>query len=121
MSGRSPSETPRWQVILLLGLVLAALALFASRAAAHLRLTRLDQAQIELRLTNLAQLRIANRLALETPAWIDRSNNVVRLPIQRAMELTARQWQDPAAGRSNLLMRLDKATAPPPELVNPYE
>lgn len=121
MSARPSSDTPRWQVILLLGLVLAALVLFGRHAATQFRLARLDQAQIEQRLTNLAELRVADRLALATPAWLDRSNNVVRLPIQRAMELTAQQWQDPAAGRSNLLQRLDKATAPPPEPVNPYE
>jgi len=121
VSVHPPSDTPRWQVILLLGLVLAALLLFGRYAAAQFRLARLDQAQIAQRLTNLAELRAADRLALETPAWLDRSNNLVRLPIQRAMELTEQQWQNPAAGRSNLLLRLDKATAPPPEPVNPYE
>jgi hypothetical protein len=38
----------------------------------------------------------------------------VRLPINEAMKLALREWQNPAAARSNLIARVEKATAVPP-------
>jgi hypothetical protein len=38
----------------------------------------------------------------------------VRLPIAEAMKLALRDWQNPAAARSNLIARVEKATAVPP-------
>jgi hypothetical protein len=81
----------------------------------------LDQARIELRRKNLAELRAENHAALTTYGWVDPVKGLVRLPVTRAMELTLELWKDPAAGRSNLLTRLDKATAKPPEKPNVYE
>ena len=40
------------------------------------------------------------------------------------MELTLQEWKDPVAGRSNLIARVEKATAPapkPPEKPSIYE
>src|SRR5206468_12071139 len=45
--------------------------------------------------------------------YINRNNGVVRLPIDRAMQLVVEGGKDPAAFRSNLLSRVEKATAPP--------
>jgi hypothetical protein len=62
--------------------------------------------------------------ALDSFAWVDQSKGFVRLPIERAMELTLREWQDPVAARANLIRRMEKATEappPPPEPENPYE
>jgi hypothetical protein len=61
---------------------------------------------------NLADLTAQNKELLGTPAWIDQRRGVVRLPIDRAMELTASEWQNPALGRSNLLARLAQGTPP---------
>jgi hypothetical protein len=55
---------------------------------------------------------------LETYGWVDKARGIVRLPLDRAMELALRDWQNPVAAKSNLLVRLQKATSPPP---NPYE
>ena len=38
----------------------------------------------------------------------------MRIPIDRAVELSLKLWQDPAAARSNLIARVEKATAVPP-------
>ena len=38
----------------------------------------------------------------------------MRLPIAEAMKLALREWQNPAAARSNLIARVEKATAAPP-------
>jgi hypothetical protein len=81
----------------------------------------IDQARAELRRKNLMELRADNQAALTSYGWIDPAKGIVRLPVQRAMELSLQLWQDPAAGRSNLLGRLDKTTAKPPEKPSEYE
>lgn len=56
--------------------------------------------------------------------WQDQSRGIVRIPIERAKELILEEWQDPAAGRSNLMARAEKAFAPapkPPVKKNEYE
>ena len=47
------------------------------------------------------------------PVYINKANGVVRLPIDRAMELVVQGGKDPAAFRSNLLTRVETATAQP--------
>ena len=51
---------------------------------------------------------------LTTYGWVDQPKGVVRLPIADAMQLVLRDWQNPAAARSNLIARVEKATAAPP-------
>ena len=68
------------------------------------------------RAKTLAELRAAETEALTTPAWIDAGKGLVRLPIKDAMALVEREWgHDPAAARSNLIARVEKATAVPPK------
>jgi hypothetical protein len=69
----------------------------------------------------LAEVNARDAKALTSYGWQDESRNLVRLPIQRALELMPPLWQDPAAGRSNLLQRLEKSLAKPVEKPNPYE
>ena len=63
----------------------------------------------------LVEVRAAETEALTTTAWIDQGKGLVRLRVQDAMELVKREWQNPAAARSNLIARVEKATAPPPK------
>lgn len=63
----------------------------------------------------LAELRAAEAETLHTTAWIDPVKGIVRLRIEDALQLAEREWQNPAAARSNLIARLEKAMpAPPP-------
>jgi hypothetical protein len=62
----------------------------------------------------LAGLRTAESSALNHAAWIDQNRGLVRLPISVAMQITENEWQNPAAARSNLIARVEKATAPAP-------
>ena len=64
----------------------------------------------------LVELRAENEQVLNNYAWQDQNKGIVRLPINRAMELALKMWQDPAAARSNMTARVEKATAvaPPP-------
>jgi hypothetical protein len=72
----------------------------------------------------LADQKAAEVKALTEYGWVDPAKGVVRLPIQQALEITLREWQNPAAARSNLIARVEKASAvapPPPPPPNPYE
>lgn len=76
----------------------------------------LDQARIQERKKALAEVRAANTDALDNYAWLDPAKGQLRLPITNAMQLTIRDYQNPAAARTNLSARADKAFAPPPKV-----
>jgi hypothetical protein len=83
-----------------------------------------DAARRAERARALAELRVAEADALQNPAWIDPTKGLVRLPIDLALQLAEREWQDPARARSNLIARVEKATAqppPPPETPSEFE
>ncbi len=73
----------------------------------------------ELRRKNLADLKAANAEVLNLYAWQDQAKGVVRLPVERALELTVQEWQNPAAARSNLIDRAEKANVAPPKPPEP--
>ena len=84
----------------------------------------LGEDRVALRKKALAELRAAEAEELNTYAWLDQGKGIVRLPITEAMKLSLRQWQNPAAARSNLIARVEKATAAPPkapETPSPFE
>lgn len=103
---------------------LGALLLFAGFTGFILARTRapsIDESRATYRQKILAQMRATNQVLSTTYGWIDPTKGIVRLPISRAVELSLQIWGDPAAGRSNLLARLAKATAQAPPKPNPYE
>jgi hypothetical protein len=75
-----------------------------------------DYAHWEERQRNLAELRARDKEWLENYGWQDQAQGKVRLTVGRAMELMVRDWQNPEAGRSNLLARLEKYV--PPSITN---
>jgi len=75
----------------------------------------LGQARMQERLKNLSEFRAANAVILDKYDWQDKGKDIVRLPIERAKELTLQEWQNPAAARSNLLARAAKAFAVAPK------
>jgi hypothetical protein len=81
----------------------------------HTQAPAVDAVRIAERAKALAELREAETVALSTPAWIDQGKGLVRLPITHAMELVLRGWENPATARSNLIARVEKATAAPPK------
>ena len=84
----------------------------------------IDADRAAVRARALAEIRAAETQALNHPGWIDENRGLVRLPIEVAMQITKREWQNPAAARSNLMVRAEKATAPAPQAPakpNPFE
>jgi ribosomal protein L15E len=62
------------------------------------------------------ELRAAETEALNTTGWVDPAKGLVRLRIEDAMRWVESEWgRNPAAARSNLMTRVDKATALPPK------
>lgn len=69
---------------------------------------------------NLKAHQAENAEALSSLAK-DPTKDVVRLPINAAMEITVREWKNPAAARASLITRMEKATAKPPEKKSEFE
>jgi hypothetical protein len=73
----------------------------------------------------LAEIRHAEMIALENPGWVDQPRGIVRLPIETAMQITAKEWQNPAQARADLIAREAKLSAPAPKntkpKANPFE
>jgi hypothetical protein len=96
--------------------ILGAFLIVAALVWAMQRYTQappLGQDRVAVRKKALADLRAAEANELENYGWVDQTKGVVRLPIADAMQLTLRDWQNPTAARSNLISRVEKATAVP--------
>lgn len=69
------------------------------------------------RAKTLAELRAVEAEALNNTGWVDASKGIVRLRIEDAMTWVEQHWsENPSAARSNLISRVEKATAPPPRV-----
>ena len=97
--------------------ILGALLIVAALVLAMKRYTQpppLGEDRIAVRKKALADLRAAEASELTSYGWVDQTKGVVRLPIAEAMKLALRDRQNPPAARSNLIARVEKATAAPP-------
>jgi len=74
----------------------------------------LSAARAAERAKNLTELRAAEVQAMQTYGWVDQPKGVVRLTVDRAVELTIADWQNPAQARADLIERVKKATFVPP-------
>ena len=75
----------------------------------------LGTARAQERLKGLAEITAANTEVLNNYGWVDQGKGIVRMPVSNAVELALKEWQNPAAARSNLIARAEKvAEAPPP-------
>jgi hypothetical protein len=107
-------ERPVWHVGL--GFVVASL-LFAALMLVLKSSTpepAIDADRAAERSKDLAQIRAAETQALDHAGWIDQQRGLVRLPIDIAMQIAAREWRNPAQARADLIAREEKAAAPAP-------
>jgi hypothetical protein len=75
----------------------------------------IDADRAALRSRALADSRAAEATALTTAGWIDQNRNIVRLPIETALQLSETAAKNPAAARAELIARAEKAAAPLPK------
>ena len=86
-----------------------------------IRVPAIDANRATFIFNNLYQIHTNEVVSLNNAGWVDKDRGVVRLPIDRAIQLTEFYWQDPAAGRNELIARAKKAAAPAPKKANPFE
>lgn len=67
------------------------------------------------RAKNLVELRSAEKHDMENFGWVDQTKGIVRLTVDRAVELTVDGGKDLAAARKDLIARVEKATAVAPK------
>ena len=70
------------------------------------------------------EIRTNEIVSLNNAGWVDKQRNIVRLPIETAIQMTERNWQNPAQARADLIARAEKATEPAPKVApkpNPAE
>ena len=105
--------------------ILGSLLIVAALVWAMQRYTQpspLGEDRIALRKKALAELRAAEATELESYGSVHQAKGVIRLPINEAMKLALRDGQNPAAARSNLIDRVEKATfVPPPAPAKPSQ
>ena len=113
----NPQPAPERTGLAYLAGILGSLLIVAALVWAMQRYTQppsLGEDRAAVRKKALADLRAAEASELQSYGWVDQTKGVVRLPIAEAMKLALRDWQNPAAARSNLIARVEKATAVPP-------
>ena len=96
--------------------VIGAFLIFGALAFVSWRFSRpapLGADRVAARRKAMTELKRVEADMLSNYAWQDQARGVVRLPIAEAMKLAERQWQNPAAARSNLIRRVEKATGVP--------
>jgi hypothetical protein len=99
---------------LVMGILVAAMRHYVKVPAA-------GEDRVAIRSKALAELRAEEAQALNQAGWLDQTKGLVRLPIGTAMGLVEKSWQNPAAARSNLISRVEKAYYVPPPPANPFE
>jgi hypothetical protein len=126
MNQKTNQQSPNGAGAAALGFVVAcfilAALILAMKHFAHPPAIDADQAAARAKV--LADLHTAESNALNNAGWIDQNRGLVRLPISVALQITENEWQNPAAARSNLMARVEKATAPAPAgpaKSNPFE
>ena len=94
--------------------VVGAFLIFGALAWVFWQLSRpapLGADRVAARRKAMTELKRAEADMLDNYAWQDQARGIVRLPIAEAMKLAERQWQNPAAARSDLIRRVEKATS----------
>jgi len=123
MNPEPANHNPNNATAAALGFILAclvvAMLMLAMKHTMHPPAIDADAAAVRVKALN--ELRAAESKVLDQPAWLDQSRGLVRLPVSLALQITEREWQNPAAARSNLIARVEKAAAPAPAKPNPFE
>lgn len=74
-----------------------------------------DRVRAAERAKALADVTAAGAEALTSYGVVDQGKGIYRLPIEQAMKNIVTEYKNPAAARTNLIARLEKATAVPPK------
>jgi hypothetical protein len=121
MNGKTPSRSaPLTYLVAIFGSLLIVWFL-VSALKRYTQPPPLGQERVTERKKFLSELRGSEAQILDHYAWQDQTKGLVRLKIDRAMELVIQEYQDPAAARAKVVERAEKAFAPPPEKPSEFE
>lgn len=116
MNGNAVSQRGAWAYV---AGVLGSIFIVAFLAWAIQRYARpapLGEDRAAARAKALAEIRGTEAQAMNQTGWVDPAKGIVRLRVEDAMNIVEREWgQNPAAARSNLITRVEKATFVPPK------
>jgi hypothetical protein len=101
-------------VLCILGTFLI-VAFLISLMRSYVKAPAVNETRNEERAKNLADVQAATEPLLTTYDWQDQTKGIIRVPVDQAMKLVLEEWQNPAAGRSNMLARAAKAFFVPPK------
>ena len=95
-SSTEPSSSSPNKILTIVGVVGTLLLFVLILYLAYLpnRAGPVDKARIEQRKQNLAENQASEIERATTYAWVDRENGIVRIPIEKAMDLTVKDWQE---------------------------
>jgi acetyl-CoA carboxylase carboxyltransferase component len=79
------------------------------------------QNRADLRREARLELRKQEQEELTSYSWMNQDKGIVRIPMERAMELTVEEYQEPEAARSKLIERVETATAQPDQEDQPQQ
>jgi len=118
-----PVQSPQNRVVVIVSALACMLliAIFVGISQTFINQANPGAARAEQRHKNLAELRASNAQVLNHYAWQDQEKNVIRLPINRAIELMLTSWNNAGQGRKQLLSRVLLVHGPPPELAPAVE
>jgi hypothetical protein len=94
--------------------LVVALLVFAMKY--YTRPIPLNAGRAEERRKALAEVREASAKTLNTAEVVDPGKGFIRVRIDTAMEVTVKEYQNPASFRTNLVARADKLAQPPPKV-----
>ena len=94
--------------------LVVALLVFAMKY--YTRPAPLNAARAEERKKALAEVREAGIKTLNTAEVVDAGKGFIRVKIDTAMEITVKEYQNPAAFRTNITARANELAKPPPKV-----
>lgn len=94
--------------------LVVALLVFAMKH--YTRPIPLNTGRAEERRKALAEVREAGARILSTAEVVDPGKGFIRVKIDTAMEITVKEYQNPASFRTNLVARAEKLAQPPPKV-----
>jgi hypothetical protein len=109
------SEQPVWHIGVIF---VVACFLFAALAAIEkfsAPVPRIDADRAAVISKAFFEIRTNEATSLNNAGWADQQRGIVRLPIETAMQMAERDWQNPAQARADLIARAEKAAAPAPK------
>jgi hypothetical protein len=112
MSPDQTFEKPVWHIGIVFAVASLLFVVLVAAVKFSVTVPAIDADRAAVRAKALAEIRATEAAALATPGWIDQDRNIVRLPIDLALQKAAADWKNPAAARADLIGRAEKAAAP---------